>query len=331
MLMLVMTLGLGGYAWLKHTEVQQATAAATDLFYDMKELELAVAELEAKLRETDPGAPLRAQIERSRRTLFEMRRRYAAHADRLLANRWIPLDSEERIILHMARVFGEADLDVPKGFVAKVKEYIGRWQSSPRYRNAIARLEEKGYGPPIYRALTEQGLPPQFIYLAMQESDFRAQAVGPPTRYGRAKGMWQFIPSTGRNYGLKTGPLTAFGRYDPDDERHDPYKSTQAAARYLRAIYRTDAKASGLLVMASYNWGEHRIIKRLRQMPDNPRERNFWALIRNYKIPDETYNYVFYIFAAAVIGENPRLFGFDFDNPLAKIDPHYTTRGVAGG
>ena len=69
-------------------------------------------------------------------------------------------------------------------------------------------------------------------------------------------------------------------------------------------------------LMASYNWGENRIRKLIKQMPENPRERNFWALLKKHNIPDETYNYVYYIFSAAVIGENPRLFGFDFDNPL---------------
>jgi hypothetical protein len=54
-------------------------------------------------------------------------------------------------------------------------------------------------------------------------------------------------------------------------------------------------------------------------MPKNPRERNFWKLLRDHKIPNETYNYVFYIFSAAVIGENPQLFGFDFENPLLGL------------
>ena len=56
-------------------------------------------------------------------------------------------------------------------------------------------------------------------------------------------------------------------------------------------------------------------------MPENPRERNFWLLLEKFvsRIPDETYNYIFRIFSAAVIGENPRLFGFDFDNPLGHI------------
>jgi hypothetical protein len=72
--------------------------------------------------------------------------------------------------------------------------------------------------------------------------------------------------------------------------------------------------------MASYNWGEGNIIRLIRRMPENPRDRNFWSLLKNYrdKLPDETYNYVFYIFSAAVICENPKLFGFDFENPLQE-------------
>jgi hypothetical protein len=73
--------------------------------------------------------------------------------------------------------------------------------------------------------------------------------------------------------------------------------------------------------MASYNWGPRNIRDRIRAMPQNPRERNFWALLKHHEIPAETYDYVFYIFSAIVIGENPALFGFDFDNPLAIIDP----------
>ena len=76
------------------------------------------------------------------------------------------------------------------------------------------------------------------------------------------------------------------------------------------------------MVIASYNWGERRVIELIRKMPENPRERNFWRLLEDHKkeIPLETYDYVFNIISAAVIGENPRLFGFDFDNPLANIE-----------
>jgi hypothetical protein len=57
-------------------------------------------------------------------------------------------------------------------------------------------------------------------------------------------------------------------------------------------------------------------------MPANPKDRNFWQLLTKYRdrIPQETYDYVFFIVSAAVIGENPRLFGFDFDNPLGHLE-----------
>ena len=166
-----------------------------------------------------------------------------------------------------------------------------------------------------------QGLPPQYFYLGMQESDFDTFIVGPPTRWGIAKGMWQFIPETGAKYGLRIGPLAAVARRDPADERSDWEKATVAASRYVKDIYATDAQASGLLVMASYNWGEHRVIDVLRRMPADPRQRNFWQLLAKHgnEVPEQTYNYVFYIVSAAVIGENPRLFGFNFDNPLASL------------
>ena len=105
----------------------------------------------------------------------------------------------------------------------------------------------------------------------------------------------------------------------PLDDRFDTHRATDAAARYLRDIYNKEAQASGLLVIASYNWGPTNIRKRIRQMPDNPRDRNFWQLLKQHKIPKQTYDYVFYIVSAMVIGEDPALFGFDFDNPLQAI------------
>ena len=115
-----------------------------------------------------------------------------------------------------------------------------------------------------------------------------------------------------------TGPLLGLRQFDPDDQRFDPDAATQAAARYLRDLYRGEAQASGLLVLASYNWGPTRVKKRIRAMKENPRDRNFWALLAQKDIPKETRDYVFLIFAAAVIGEDPKLFGFAFDEPLRK-------------
>jgi hypothetical protein len=60
--------------------------------------------------------------------------------------------------------------------------------------------------------------------------------------------------------------------------------------------------------------------RRHRGLTENPRQRNFWELVNSYKIPDETYGHVPHIFAAAVIGENPALFGFDFESPLQGLE-----------
>ena len=87
---------------------------------------------------------------------------------------------------------------------------------------------------------------------------------------GIAKGMWQFIPDTAERFKLTVGPLKAFPRPDPGDERHQWEKATRAAASYIKEIYATDAQASGLLVMASYNWGEGRVIKLLRGNAGQP-------------------------------------------------------------
>jgi hypothetical protein len=130
--------------------------------------------------------------------------------------------------------------------------------------------------------------------------------------------MWQFISLTGNRYGLRIGPLYDQAVYDPQDDRFDWEKATSAAAKYIKDLHATDAQASGLLAMASYNWGEHNIRNIIVSMPESPEERNFWRLLAYKKIPVETYDYVLSIFSAAVICENPRLFGFDVECLLPK-------------
>ena len=81
-----------------------------------------------------------------------------------------------------------------------------------------------------------------------------------------------------------------------------------------------DPAASGLLVLASYNWGHNNVRKLIQKLPVNPKERNFWRLLKINKVPQQTYDYVYYVFSAAVIGENPSLFGFGFKNPLKSVE-----------
>ena len=309
----------GTYAVYKHQQVMKQKALAEDIFYSMKRLELEVADTlkEIKLKK---DAESRKLVENYRLQQKELKKKYDQFVDTLdVYGKGI--SEKERLILRVARTFGECEINMPKGFAKEVMSYIKKWKTTTKLEDAIARAKRKGYIPKIVEIMKSNDLPPQFFYLALQESLFNINACGPKTRFGIAKGMWQFIPSTADRYGLRLGPLVDFKKPDPKDERQQFEPSTVAAAKYIRDIYDTDAQASGLLVMASYNWGERRVIQLIRSMPEDPRERNFWRILENYKkqIPKQTYDYVFYIVSAAVIGENPRLFGFDFDNPLASV------------
>jgi membrane-bound lytic murein transglycosylase D len=316
----VLLIGAGSVAWYKHGQIAEQRTLAAEVFYTMRALEIDLVKLRvaaAKSKSPEAGRQIEA-VKIRKKKLEQSYDRYVDSMD-VYSN---GLSEKEKLIMRVAHRFGECEINMPEGFVEEVSRFIENWQASKRLSRVIRRAARKGYIPKIIQALRDEDLPPQFFYLAVQESNLDHRAVGPPTRFGIAKGMWQFIPATAQRYGLRVGPLKDDAEIDLLDERHHFEKSTRAAASYLRDIYTTEAQASGLLVMASYNWGERRVVKLIQSMPENPRERNFWQLITAYrqKIPDETYDYVFSIFTAAVIGENPRLFGFDFDNPLVISD-----------
>jgi membrane-bound lytic murein transglycosylase D len=311
---------LGGVALYQYHQVSKQRAMAKDIFYSMKALDIDIANLQdaVKASGNQQGMEQMKRIEAQRKA---MENRY----DQYLASLHVyspKMSEQDRLVLRVARIFGECELDMPPDFVAEVNKYIKYWQSSGRLGKAIARARANNYPTFISREMLAEELPPQFFYLALQESDFDPYISGPPTRKGIAKGMWQFIPETALKYGLHLGPLVDMARPDTSDDRHHYERETVAAAHYLKDLYGSDAQGSGLLVMACYNWGEDYVLPLVRSMPLNPKDRNFWMLLQEHrdKIPQQTYDYVFYIVSAAVIGENPRLFGFNFDNPLANLD-----------
>jgi len=310
--LLLVAVGIGIY---QHQQLQRTRAVAEQIFYNMKTVELQLAQLEVQVQaSTDPAH--RGDADQARAQLAEMSTQYDGLLEELgiLNDETLP---EDRLIFRMARVFGECEIAMPKGFVEETKRYIDIWRSDERLANALRRAHEQNLPPVITSTLAQHHMPPQFFYLALQESDFLPKAIGPQTRFGIAKGMWQFMPETAIQYGLRPGPLLDVPEFDPADQRFDAAAATGAAARYLADLYRGEAQASGLLVLASYNWGTTRVRKRIQAMAENPRDRNFWRLLAQTDMPTETRDYVFKIFAAAVIGEDPKLFGFEFDRPLA--------------
>jgi hypothetical protein len=319
--LLVIAALAAGYAYRRSIERKIEVAAqisvAENLFYSMKALDVHFAALERRLllRDSDVMETLKGlRVSRG-----ELERNYNQYVAKYYGRN---LDDTDRAILRMTRLFGECDLVAPEAYLDEVKTYIRKWQTTGRFARAVTVAHEKGYVRPIAREFIAQNLPPQFLYLALQESDFDEFRSGPPTGWGIAKGMWQFTPETGLRYGLRVGPLAGQAVPDAEDDRLKWDRATSAAAKYIKDIYATDAQASGLLVIASYTWGERRVIDLLRTMPRDPRERNFWRLLERYRerISRETYDYVFLVVAAAVIGENPRMFGFSFDNPLGFLE-----------
>jgi membrane-bound lytic murein transglycosylase D len=337
-----------GWVIYQQMTLASARALAVDMFYDIKTLEVGLSQAEIRLKESAEAIDLTMQvivneklelerekgkiriaqkrvaaektrIARERQRLSHMKARYQQYVDEMKSLKLrFPTDSqyEEELIIRVARGFGESELELPEGFINEVKRYIERWQKSTRMKRAMKYLSDNYYAHIIIDALEKEGLPTYFIYLPLQESDYNTHAIGPETRHGIAKGAWQFLATTGQEYGLSPGPLADTREYDEQDERFNFNLATQAGARYLKHIYSTQAQASGLLVMAGYNYGHNRVRNMISKMPDNPRDRNFWKFIQQYEIPKETYDYVFLIFAAAVIGEDPEHFGFNFKSPL---------------
>lgn len=333
---LVLCIGLGAYALMQHLRNERLETQAVQIFTTLKEVDVQGAQLRQQI-EASEDASLTELLAASQQRRERLHAQYAGFVEELGVYR--ELSDEEREIYRVARIFRESEFSIPAGFVRRVRETIhDYWLREPHrsdFVSAIRRAEAEGYTPYIVETMHAHGLPPEFFYLALQESKFQADITGPPTRWGIAKGMWQFIPSTARQYGLRVGPREGTGICEAQDERCDFEKATDAAARYLQTIYSTEAQASGLLVIASYNWGEHRVVGHLERIPpgpqtipeevledipEDPDERNYWRFLNEYedRMPAETQDYVLKVVAAAVIGQNPRLFGFDFDSPLRE-------------
>ena len=142
--------------------------------------------------------------------------------------------------------------------------------------------------PRLLPILREEGMPDELVYLAMIESGFNPQAYS----RARASGVWQFIPGTGRRYGLRNDWWY--------DERRDPELATRAAAAYLRELY--NMFGDWYLAMAAYNCGERKVAKHVAKYGND-----FWALKR---LPRQTKNYVPAYLAARIIATDPGRYGF---------------------
>ncbi len=158
-------------------------------------------------------------------------------------------------------------------FNSVVKNYIEMY--AVRKRDQVSYMLALGeyYYPMFEEALDRYGLPLELKYLPVIESALNPIAV---SRAG-ATGLWQFMLRTGKGYGLEVNSLV--------DERRDPYKSTDAAARYLKDLYAIYGDWN--LVIAAYNCGPGNVNKAIARSGG---KNDYWEIY--YRLPRETRGYV---------------------------------------
>jgi membrane-bound lytic murein transglycosylase D len=185
--------------------------------------------------------------------------------------------------------------DIPIPHNERVLQYVELFQG--RLRDYIHESLTRGtkYLPMIQSVFRAEGLPLDLAYIPVIESGFKTNALSRAS----AKGPWQFMRATATEQGLKTDWYV--------DERSDPEKATQAAAKYLK-ILRELFDGDWHLVLAAYNGGLGRV---QRAMKRSGRD-DFWALSSSTRfLPRETREYVPLILAAIIVAKNPAQYGFE--------------------
>ena len=172
-----------------------------------------------------------------------------------------------------------------------MREGLDRELSSFTYLHSSTMMLIKRanrYFPVIEPILKANGIPDDFKYLAVIESNLDPKAVSP----SRAVGLWQFMESTGKSYGLRVTTTV--------DERRHVAKSTEAACKYLKDAYKK--YGDWLTVAISYNAGMGRISGQMNNQGETS--------VLNLHLVEETTRYSYRIFAVKQIFENPYKYGF---------------------
>ena len=150
-----------------------------------------------------------------------------------------------------------------------IDQYTGRLRRSVSFMLGVQNF----YVPLFEEALEAEGVPLELKYLPVVESAFDPMAT---SRVGAA-GLWQFMVPTAKHYGLTVNSLL--------DERRDPIKSSQAAARYLKDLY--NSFGDWTLAIAAYNCGRNNVLKAIKRAGG---ARDYWAIYPY--LPRETRGYV---------------------------------------
>ena len=185
----------------------------------------------------------------------------------------------------------------------RVQYYLKHFKATSPSRLAVVLERGARYEPMIRERLAAEGLPGDLFYLAMIESGWSSEAVS----RAYAVGMWQFMRGTGRGYGLRVDTWV--------DERRDPVKATDAAARHLRDL--RERFGSLYLAAAAYNAGAGTVSRGLGKLEpaeeleeaEEAGDAAFFRLAESKLLRHETRDYVPKLIAAAMIAKQPARYG----------------------
>ena len=183
-----------------------------------------------------------------------------------------------------------------------VRRHESKYASSAAYFNRTIE-RSRPYMYHISREVAKRNMPAEIALLPFIESAFVTKAksgVG-------ASGLWQFMPATGRHYGLEQTPLY--------DGRHDVYAATDAALNYLEYLHGLFGDWS--LALAAYNWGEGNVSRAIRRA----QAAGLAPTYENLNMPAETRNYVPKLLAVRNLVNNPHMFGLQL--PSIKHEPYF--------
>jgi len=192
---------------------------------------------------------------------------------------------------------------IPSEMRAEVARFIEFWTGPRRNFTQRTILRSREHLDMIREQMYAHQLPEVFSYLPFIESGYQASI----TSAAKARGLWQFMPGTGRAYGLRVDGTV--------DERIDPEKSTAAACRYLESLLNMFGPNAFLCAVAAYNKGENGMARCLKKYGDWHSTWKFWDVVKrsNGCLKQETVEYVPRFLAAAIIMRRPEVFGFSID------------------
>ena len=179
-------------------------------------------------------------------------------------------------------------------------------QNSAYFNRTIQRSTPYMYY--ITDEVKKRNMPAEVALLPFIESAYVTKARS----HVGASGLWQFMPATGRHYGLEQTPLY--------DGRHDVYAATNAALNYLQYLYGLFGDWS--LALAAYNWGEGNVTRAVNRAI----AQGLPPTYENLKMPAETRNYVPKLLAVRNLVNNPGAFGLKL--PEIKSEPYFKTVNV---